>query len=81
MRIAEHKHRQKASQAEDHSEHAGEPAGPEVLRQAVPQKGFHPPVQPGLAVLLELSDAGFSAPQNVLQVARKLGAHVYFEEN
>jgi hypothetical protein len=40
-----------------------------------------PPVQPGLAVLLELSDAGFSAPQNVLQVARKLGAHVYFEEN
>ena len=39
-----------------------------------------PPVQPGLAALLELRDAGFTAPQNVLQVARKLGAHVYFEE-
>jgi hypothetical protein len=39
-----------------------------------------PPVQPGLAVLLELRDAGFTAPQNVLQVARKLGAHAYFEE-
>jgi hypothetical protein len=40
-----------------------------------------PPVQPGLAALLELRDAGFTAPQNVFQVARKLGAHVYFEES
>ena len=40
-----------------------------------------PPVQPGLAALLELRDAGFTASQNVFQVARKLGAHVYFEEN
>ncbi len=39
-----------------------------------------PPVQPAFAALLELRDAGFTAPQNVLQVARKLGAHVYFEE-
>ena len=39
-----------------------------------------PPVQFGQAVLLELRDAGFTAPQNVLQVARKLGAHVYFQE-
>jgi hypothetical protein len=39
-----------------------------------------PPVEPGLAALLELRDAGFTAPQNVLQVARKLGAHVYLEE-
>ena len=39
-----------------------------------------PPVQPGLAALLELRDAGFTATQNVLQVGRKLGAHVYFEE-
>ena len=39
-----------------------------------------PPVQPGLAALLELRDAGFTAPQNVLQVARKLDAHAYFEE-
>lgn len=40
-----------------------------------------PPVQPGLAALLEVRDVGFTAPQNVLQVARKLGAHVYLEEN
>ena len=39
-----------------------------------------PPVQPALAALLELRDIGFTTPQNVLQVARKLGAHVYFEE-
>src|SRR5215469_2251528 len=39
-----------------------------------------PPAQPGLAALLEVRDIGFTAPQNVLQVARKLGAHVYFQE-
>ena len=50
MRIAEHKHRQKTSQAEEHSEHTGQPAGPKVLRQAVPKEGFHPPIQLGLAV-------------------------------
>jgi hypothetical protein len=50
MRIAEHQHRQKASQAKEHAEHTGQPAGTEVLRQAVPKKGFHPPIQPGLAV-------------------------------
>ena len=40
-----------------------------------------PPVQPGLVALLELTDAGFTSPENVLQAARKLGAHVYIEEN
>lgn len=40
-----------------------------------------PPVVPGLAALLELRDAGFTAPQNVLQVARKLSAHAYFDES
>lgn len=39
-----------------------------------------PPVQPGLAALIEVRDIGFTTTQNVLQVARKLGAHVYFEE-
>ena len=50
IRIAEHKHGQKTSQAEEHSEHTGQPTGPEVLRQAVPEEGFHPPIQLGLAV-------------------------------
>lgn len=39
-----------------------------------------PPVQPGLAALIEVEDIGGTTTQNVLQVARKLGAHVYFEE-
>ncbi len=39
-----------------------------------------PPVQHGLAALLELRDVGFTAPQNIFQVARKLGAHAYFDE-
>lgn len=39
-----------------------------------------PPVEPGLVALLELTDAGFTATQSVLQAARRLGAHVYLEE-
>lgn len=40
-----------------------------------------PPVHPGLAALLVVQDASFNASQPVLQVARKLGAHAYFDES
>jgi hypothetical protein len=39
-----------------------------------------PPFAKGLAVILEVRDVGFNSPQANLQVARKLGAHVYFDE-
>jgi hypothetical protein len=34
----------------------------------------------GLAVILEVRDAGFDSPQANLQVARKLGVHAYFDQ-
>lgn len=40
-----------------------------------------PPVQNSLVALLELQDIGLSAPQNVLQGIRQLGAHAYFDES
>lgn len=39
-----------------------------------------PPFANGLAVILEIRDTGVSSPQANLQVARKLGAHAYFDE-
>jgi len=40
-----------------------------------------PPFSGAGAIILEMSDEGFTASENALQVARKLGAHVYFDEH